>query len=61
MDLYLDAVMLRELGRNELAIEKLTAVTEADPHFTLAYSELGKAYQATGNHEQAADAFRQDC
>jgi len=58
MDLYLDAVMLRELGQNELAIEKLKAVTEADPDFTLAYSELGRAYQAIGNHAAASDAFK---
>ncbi len=58
MDMYLDAVMLRELGQNDLAIEKLKAVTEADPDFTLAYSELGKAYQATGRHEDATRALR---
>ncbi|MBN1360544.1 MAG: tetratricopeptide repeat protein [Sedimentisphaerales bacterium] len=58
MDMYLDAVMLRELGQNELAIEKLKAVTEADPGFALAYSELGKAYQATGSNENAVSAFR---
>lgn len=58
MDLYLDAVMLRELGQDELAIEKLKVATEADPDFTLAFSELGRACQATGNHEGAVRAFQ---
>jgi tetratricopeptide (TPR) repeat protein len=58
MDDYLDAVMLRELGQEELAIEKLKVVTDADPGFALAYTELGKAYEAIGQKEEAAQAFR---
>ena len=57
-DMYLDAVMLREFGQDELAIEKLEAVIEADPEFALAYAELGKAYQVTGRREDAAQAFK---
>jgi tetratricopeptide (TPR) repeat protein len=56
-DLYLDAVALRELGQNELAVSKLKAVVAADPGFALAYAELGKAYQALGNREKALTAF----
>ncbi len=59
MDLYLDAVALRELGQNELAVDKLNAVAAADPDFALAYTELGKAYQALGNQEKALGAFEQ--
>ena len=58
-DLYLDAVALRELGQNELAVGKLNAVVAADPGFALAYAELGKAYQALGDREKALAAFEQ--
>jgi tetratricopeptide (TPR) repeat protein len=58
-DLYLDAVALRELGQNELAIGKLNAVVTADPSFALAYSELGRAYRALGDLEKALAAFQQ--
>ncbi|MBN1508791.1 MAG: tetratricopeptide repeat protein [Sedimentisphaerales bacterium] len=57
-DVYLDAVMLRELGQDELAVAKLNAVVAADPDFALAYSELGKAHQKLGNREKALAAFR---
>jgi tetratricopeptide (TPR) repeat protein len=57
--LFLDAVALRELGQNELAISKLNAVVAADPDFALAYAELGKAYQATGDQAKALAAFEQ--
>ncbi len=59
MDLYVDAVALRELGQNELAVDKLNAVVAADPDFALAYAELGKAYQALGNREKALASFEQ--
>jgi tetratricopeptide (TPR) repeat protein len=59
MDLYLDAVALRELGQNELAVGKLNAVVAADPEFALAHAELGKAYQALGDGEKALAAFEQ--
>jgi tetratricopeptide (TPR) repeat protein len=58
-DLYLDAVALRELGQNELAVNKLNAVVAADPGFALAYAELGKAHQALGEREKALTAFEQ--
>lgn len=58
-DLYLDAVALRELGQNELAVNQLKAVLAADPDFASAYAELGKAYQALGDREKALTAFEQ--
>jgi tetratricopeptide (TPR) repeat protein len=58
-DVYLDAVMLRELGQNDLAVKKLNAVIAEDPGFVLAYSELGEAYESLGEHDKALDAFRQ--
>ncbi len=56
-DLYVDAVALRELGQNELAISKLNAVIAADPDFALAYTELGKAHEALGDRAKALTAF----
>jgi len=58
VDMYLDGVMLRELGKNELAVEKLKTVIEMDPDFVQAYSELGKAYQVLDRHEEAEAALR---
>jgi len=58
VDMYLDGVMLRELGKNELAVDKLKTVIEIDPDFVEAYSELGKAYQALDRHEEAVAALR---
>ncbi len=58
MDMYLDAVMFRELGQDELAVKKLSAVIAAEPDFALAYTELGKAQEKLGNREKALAAFR---
>lgn len=58
VDRYVDAVALRELGQEELAIAELNAVIAADPDFTLAYVELGKAYEATGDYPKALAAFQ---
>ena len=58
-DLYVDAVALRELGQNELAVSKLKAVIAADPDFALAHAELGKAYQALEDRTKALTAFEQ--
>jgi tetratricopeptide (TPR) repeat protein len=52
-----DAVALRELGQNELAIDKLKSVLAADPGFAPAYAELGKAYQNLGDRKNALAAF----
>ncbi|OHB65221.1 MAG: hypothetical protein A2Y76_06105 [Planctomycetes bacterium RBG_13_60_9] len=59
VDLYLDAVALRELGQNALAVEKLDAVVKADPDFAPAYLELGKAYRALRDDDKAMAAFQQ--
>lgn len=59
VDLYLDAVMLRELGQEEAAARQLKAAVTQDPDFVLAHSELGRAYLALNELELAAEAFRQ--
>lgn len=58
VDLYLDAVMLRELGEDESAVRKLQAAVAQDPDFVLAHSELGKAYLALNDFKGATEAFR---
>jgi len=58
VELYLDGVMLREMGQNKLAIEKLEQVVTLNERFTLAYSELGKAYQAVGDFQKASAVLR---
>jgi len=59
VNLYLDAVALRELGQDRLAIDKLNEVIKADPKFVLAYAELGKTCRKLGEHEKALAAFKQ--
>jgi len=59
VNLYLDAVALRELGQDRLAIDKLNKVIKADPKFVLAYSELGKTCRKLGDYEKALAAFKQ--
>lgn len=57
MDGYLEALALRAQDQTDLAIAKLESAVHADRGFVLAYSELGKAYLATGNLDKAAAAF----
>ncbi|MEN6337448.1 MAG: tetratricopeptide repeat protein [Phycisphaerales bacterium] len=59
VNLYLDAVALRELGQDRLAVDKLNEVIEADPKFVQAYPELGKSYRKLGDQEKALAAFKQ--
>ncbi len=58
-NLYLDAVALRELGQDRLAVDKLNDAVKADPDFVPAYAELGQACRKLGEHEKALAAFRQ--
>ena len=58
VDLYLEAVMLRELGQDEAAVRQLKAAVAQDPDLVLAQSELGRAYLALNEWELAVEAFR---
>ncbi len=58
VDVYRDALRLREQGQNDLAVEKLKEVIEADSGFALAYSELGRAHLGTGDFERAEAVLR---
>ena len=57
VDLYVDAVMLRELNENEKAIEKLNAAIQLNNRFSLAYSLLGDIYQELRDYEKSATAY----
>jgi tetratricopeptide (TPR) repeat protein len=54
VDLYVDAVMLKELGEHEMAIEKLERAVESNKRFPLAYSMLGETYEQTKDNEKSA-------
>ena len=57
VDVYLEAVALRQRGQDELEVEKLKQAIAADPGFALARSELGHAYLRMGDVDKAASAF----
>lgn len=57
VDLYVDAVMLRELGESERAVEKLNSAVEANKRFSLAYSLRGEIYQEIKDYEKSAASY----
>jgi tetratricopeptide (TPR) repeat protein len=57
VDLYVDAVMLKEGGENEKAVEKLNSAVQLNKHFSLAYSMLGEIYQETEDYEKSAASY----
>ncbi|MHC4220840.1 MAG: tetratricopeptide repeat protein, partial [Planctomycetota bacterium] len=57
IDLYVDAIMLRELNENEKALEKLEAVVEQQEDFSLAYSLMGEIYQQLKDYENSAASY----
>ena len=57
IDLYVDAVMFRELDENQKAIEKLDSSVQLNKRFSLAYSLLGEIYQEIKEYEKSAAAY----
>jgi tetratricopeptide (TPR) repeat protein len=57
VDLYVDAVMLKELNENEMAVEKLNSAVKLNKRFSLAYSMLGEIYQETEDYEKSAASY----
>jgi len=57
VDLYLDAIMFRELNQNEMAIEKLNEAIKLDKQFLPAYSLLGEIYADSNDYEKSAAAY----
>lgn len=59
VDLYVDAVMLRESGENEQAVEKLSSAVKLNKRFTLAYSLLGEIYEKMKEYEKSAASYEE--
>ena len=57
VDFYVDAVMLREIDENEMALEKLNTAVETDSKFALAHSMLGEIYEQMEEYEKSAAAY----
>lgn len=57
VDLYVDAVMLREIDENKMAVEKLNTVVEMNGKFTLAHSMLGEIYEQMEEYEKSAASY----
>jgi tetratricopeptide (TPR) repeat protein len=57
IDLYLDAVMLKELGEDEMAIEKLEAAAKANKRFSSVYSMLGEVYRQKEDYDRSAASY----
>lgn len=57
VELYVDAVMLREFDENEKAVEKLNSAVKINDRFSLAYSLLGEIYQEMKEYEKSAGSY----
>jgi tetratricopeptide (TPR) repeat protein len=57
VELYVDAVELKELDENEKAVEKLDSAVRLNERFSLAYSLLGEIYQQMQDYEKSAVAY----
>jgi tetratricopeptide (TPR) repeat protein len=57
IDLYVDAVMLREQGENQKAVEKLNAAVQVNERFSLAYSLLGEIYRQMNDYQKSAASY----
>jgi len=59
-DLFVDAVMLKELEKNEVAVERLNSAIKLDKSRSFqapAYSLLGEIYMEMGRYEESAAAY----
>ena len=59
VELYVDAVMLKELDEDEKAVEKLNSAVRLNKRFSLAYSLLGEIYQGIKDYEKSAVSYEQ--
>lgn len=57
IDLYVEAVILKELDQNDEAISKLDEAVRRDETFSLAYSLQGDLYQQKGEYEKSAEFY----
>jgi len=57
VDLYIEAVMLKELGEDEMAIEKLNRALQLEQNLPLAYSLQGEIYRDINDYEKSAASY----
>jgi len=57
LDLYVDAVMLNDLGKHDEAVGKLEAAVGRDDEFGLAYSLMGEIYQKLEEYDKSAQSY----
>ncbi len=57
VDLYVDAVMFKELNEHEMAVEKLHSAVQLNKRFSLAYSLLGEIYREMKDYENSAASY----
>lgn len=57
VDLYVDAVMLRDVNENEAAVEKLNQAIAVDKRFSLAHSMLGDIQMENRQYPQSAESY----
>jgi tetratricopeptide (TPR) repeat protein len=57
VELYVDAVMLKELNENEKAITKLNQAVKANKRFSLAHSLLGEIYEQMQDYHKSVEAY----
>jgi tetratricopeptide (TPR) repeat protein len=58
VELYVDAVTLRESNENDKAIRKLDQAIKTDKRFSLAYSLLGEIYEQKKDYPEAASSYQ---
>ncbi len=58
LELYVDAVMLKELNQHDLAVEKLKQAVESDRRFSSAYSLLGETYRQIKDYENSMAYYK---
>lgn len=59
IDLYVDAVMLRQQGENQKAVEKLNAAVQVNERFSLAHSLLGEIYRQMNDYQKSAASYEE--
>jgi tetratricopeptide (TPR) repeat protein len=53
VELYVDAVVLKELNQNEKAVQKLNQAVKVDKRFSLAHSLLGEIYEQEADYQKS--------
>lgn len=61
IDLYVDAVMLKEQDQDDEAIAKLDEAVGKSSNFSLGYSLQGDIYQKMGDYEKSSQAYEKAC